>query len=340
MVNRFTYCSNGPWKFANRNLNCTLNCRYCSPELGRFLSKDPFSGFVELPGSLNPYSYAYNNPVNLTDPSGRFVPLLVPLILGGAIGGGFAAVAYMQAHPCADFWSDPAFQRAVGVGILGGIAGAGAGMVAGFAVGFAFGVSGGSFLGAVASGIITGGASGAATQMTANALTERPMYEGVLEAAVSGAVAGGVFAVVGYGVGIVARQISARPTSAGIEFPEWRVGDSITKATPEGSYPEWRVIRERYWMNRAALADEGEFSPQNLGRMQGGKAPKARVIVQKHDTGEISVITASKDLHHNLGNRGVPGFDEPIHLREVWPWEHADLDPNRFVGYDFLGFSH
>jgi RHS repeat-associated protein len=40
-----------------------LRARYYDPTIGRFISKDPLA-------TRNPYSYADNNPVLLTDPSG------------------------------------------------------------------------------------------------------------------------------------------------------------------------------------------------------------------------------------------------------------------------------
>jgi len=44
--------------------------RYYDPELGRFISPDPFVPQPDDPQSLNRYSYVLNNPVNLIDPSG------------------------------------------------------------------------------------------------------------------------------------------------------------------------------------------------------------------------------------------------------------------------------
>lgn len=109
--------------------------------------------------------------------------------------------------------------------------------------------------------------------------------------------------------------------------------------TTEGKYPSWDTIRQRYWMNRAEL-DPNSFSPQNIGRMKEGLAPKARVIVKDRITGEIYEKLVSKELHHANGNRGVPGFDEPINLQEVWPWEHENLlPPGRKLDYDFIGFK-
>ena len=44
--------------------------RYYDPELGRFISPDPFVGQPSDPQNLNRYSYVENNPVNKIDPSG------------------------------------------------------------------------------------------------------------------------------------------------------------------------------------------------------------------------------------------------------------------------------
>ena len=48
-----------------------LRSRYYSPYLNQFESRDPFSGYVKLPVSQNGYSYAHNNSINYTDPSGH-----------------------------------------------------------------------------------------------------------------------------------------------------------------------------------------------------------------------------------------------------------------------------
>jgi RHS repeat-associated protein len=47
-----------------------LRNRYYNPELGTFLSMDPYEGDFNDPMSLNRYAYVRGNPVNLTDPSG------------------------------------------------------------------------------------------------------------------------------------------------------------------------------------------------------------------------------------------------------------------------------
>jgi RHS repeat-associated protein len=47
-----------------------LRARYYQPEVGRFITKDPWAGDVWVPSTLNRYVYVLNNPVNLRDPAG------------------------------------------------------------------------------------------------------------------------------------------------------------------------------------------------------------------------------------------------------------------------------
>ena len=54
------------------------------PVLGRYIQADP----IGLLGDVNPYLYANGDPVNMMDPDGEFAQLLVPIIVGGLIGGG------------------------------------------------------------------------------------------------------------------------------------------------------------------------------------------------------------------------------------------------------------
>jgi RHS repeat-associated protein len=47
-----------------------LRARYYQPEVGRFITKDPWAGGVWRPSRLNRYVYVTNNPVNYMDPGG------------------------------------------------------------------------------------------------------------------------------------------------------------------------------------------------------------------------------------------------------------------------------
>ncbi len=49
-----------------------LRARYYSPLDGRFMSRDTWGGEARRPLSMNRWMYVEGNPVNLTDPSGKF----------------------------------------------------------------------------------------------------------------------------------------------------------------------------------------------------------------------------------------------------------------------------
>ena len=47
-----------------------LRARYYQPEVGRFITKDPWTGDYDRPATLNLFAYTLNNPANLVDRSG------------------------------------------------------------------------------------------------------------------------------------------------------------------------------------------------------------------------------------------------------------------------------
>ncbi|MCX6718452.1 MAG: CHAP domain-containing protein [Candidatus Staskawiczbacteria bacterium] len=69
-----------------------LNARYYNSSIAKFLSEDPVSRdnpekFLADPQQLNLYSYAQNNPITLSDPSGKKVSEIQPYLpLGGIYG--------------------------------------------------------------------------------------------------------------------------------------------------------------------------------------------------------------------------------------------------------------
>lgn len=64
-----------PFLFTGREYERSIGlyffrARYYDPNLGRFLSVDPEPGYLTDPLSLNPYQYAFNNPLRFVDPLG------------------------------------------------------------------------------------------------------------------------------------------------------------------------------------------------------------------------------------------------------------------------------
>jgi RHS repeat-associated protein len=72
-----------------------LRARDYDPTTGRFTAADPFPGIIFEPSSLHPYLYAHNDPVNQSDPSGKFTLSEQMTIAAGV--GIHAALAY-SAH--------------------------------------------------------------------------------------------------------------------------------------------------------------------------------------------------------------------------------------------------
>ena len=122
--------------------------RVYDPYLGRFLSADSLVQSLGVTQSINPYSYAWNDPLRYTDPSGHS-------LLGDIIGAIVAIVAGFVTFGLADV-------ALLGLGVSSFAAGVIAGAIAGFVGGFLGGIiSTGSLSAALTSGLI-GAFSGAA----------------------------------------------------------------------------------------------------------------------------------------------------------------------------------
>ncbi len=114
-----------------------LRARYVSPHLGRFASRDPFSGLWTDPMSLHRFLYAGADPVNRIDPTGYYYfQLTIGLNLNTLFTIGGAAFGGYQGYK------------------IGGVKGAVIGAIAGLFVG--------NYLGQFLSGLGGGGAGGAA----------------------------------------------------------------------------------------------------------------------------------------------------------------------------------
>jgi RHS repeat-associated protein len=99
-----------------------LRARYYDPHAGRFTQMDPFPGLLTLPGTLNPYLYTLNNPVNWVDPSGKIVWIPALILMGGLMAGTFKALEYLLSTPIGCL-SLPGFGEAFWNGFLPGLVG-------------------------------------------------------------------------------------------------------------------------------------------------------------------------------------------------------------------------
>jgi RHS repeat-associated protein len=160
-----------------------MNGRMYDPIVGRFLSPDLFVQDPEFSQSYNRYSYALNNPLIYTDPSGEIV-WFVPVIIGAAMG---AYSGYKIADAKGYSFKDGSmYGHILGGAVIGGLAG-----FAGVAVG-ASALAGGStamqsaIIGGMVGGMLSGGINGAGMTALAGG-----SFSDVLGGMVQGAVTGG-----------------------------------------------------------------------------------------------------------------------------------------------------
>ena len=89
--------------------------RYYDPEMGRFISTDPY-GYIDGPSS---YQYGLNSPSNYSDPTGEFVAIAATMALGGAVSAGMGYIASLisgEPYTGTDFAADFA-AGAIGAGV-------------------------------------------------------------------------------------------------------------------------------------------------------------------------------------------------------------------------------
>ena len=99
----------------------------------------------------------------------------------------------------------------------------------------------------------------------------------------------------------------------------WKVGEPYNNRTLKGFEPKWTTVRQRYWKNRAISHPE-EYGTANVERMKRGLAPQRPNPL----TQEIE----SMELHHNPAQKNGGRYD----FTELWPDEHAAIDPKRCTG--------
>jgi RHS repeat-associated protein len=171
-----------------------MNGRMYDPFLSRMLSPDNFVQDATSTQTFNRYSYANNNPLKYTDPTGEFA-VFIPIIIGVAIGGysGYQ-IGKAQGATGAELF---------GYAFMGGVVG---GLAGGIGVGVAGSISAG--IGGVGGGIIGttigGGVAGGINGFGMAAISGGNVGQGFVNGAISGLAAGAV----GAGLGAIAPGFS------------------------------------------------------------------------------------------------------------------------------------
>ncbi len=138
--------------------------RYYDPEIGRFINADSvISGTGESVQGYNLFAYCFNNPVNMSDPSGNWPKWATKLVAAVAVVAVVAAVAAVTV-------------ATAGAGTA--IAAVAVGAAKGAAIGFAVGAASGAAIGYATTGTLEGTLNG--------------MADGALSGSISGAITGGV----------------------------------------------------------------------------------------------------------------------------------------------------
>jgi RHS repeat-associated protein len=192
-----------PFKYTGQELDSSTGlyfygARYYDATLSRFISADTIVPSAADPQSLNRYSYARNNPIILTDPTGQFWEIVAAaFIIGGVVSG-------IQSD-----W-DP---TATLIGATSAAVGAGAG------VGTFGAVEG--LLGTFVGGAVAGAVGGGTAALTSNTLYTAAGYDvdwGRTLAAgiVGGGVGGGLGGYIGGYTGLFVGAAAGGATAAAI----------------------------------------------------------------------------------------------------------------------------
>ena len=102
-----------------------MNARLYDPLLGRFLGMDPYVQMPDFTQNYNRYSYALNNPLKYSDPSGEIFGIddaLISMAICAGIGAAIGGISYsVSAAVSGQQWDAKQFWKSVGFGALSGV---------------------------------------------------------------------------------------------------------------------------------------------------------------------------------------------------------------------------
>jgi hypothetical protein len=82
-----------------------MNGRVYDPQIGRFLSADPYIQAPYNTQSYNRYSYVVNNPLKYTDPTGNFFGIILGIISAVSTNAVICCdVGYRVSHGISDYY--------------------------------------------------------------------------------------------------------------------------------------------------------------------------------------------------------------------------------------------
>jgi len=205
-----------------------MNGRLYDPVIGRFFSPDKYVANSSFTQDFNRYTYARNNPLMYTDPSGEWIHFLV----GGVMGGLLNWVSHGAEFTLKGFgyFNIGAAAGVLGAGIGAGISSAmaGASFGAGFLGTSAAGVAGSSFIHGAAIGLGSGGSSGFVMGFGNSLLEKNKFGKSLLNGVIGMGIGAGSAALFGGLTGGIDAALDGRSFWDGARVYKSPVGDNFT----------------------------------------------------------------------------------------------------------------